>query len=296
MSKEKVKEKILTINDAKKGFLKLVNGFYGNNKHEVFRDFVEMSAISIRNSFEKSEKLELDYLIIAKKYKKEELEDFASMLAITALGLEISHNDFLGSMFQELELHNTNTGQFFTPYHVCLMMAKMMVDTGETQKKVSLNEITTINDPACGAGATLIAVDQILKEAGINPAYNAYFMAQDIDKMACCMCYIQLSLLGMSGCVIWQNTLSDEKFDKPWQTPIANLYSWRFRRLFSKNENEKKQRKRNKGTVALENVRCWLDGEENTILECMDRKKEKASLCCIQCGTSPENMPVKIAR
>lgn len=55
----------------------------------------------------------------------------------------------------ELGLSNDSGGQFFTPYNVCQMMAEMTI--GNVVPQVKERGYITINDPACGAGATLIA-------------------------------------------------------------------------------------------------------------------------------------------
>lgn len=46
----------------------------------------------------------------------------------------------------------------------------------------------SINDPACGAGATLVAMANTLKEHNVNYQNHALFVAQDIDRVAGLMC------------------------------------------------------------------------------------------------------------
>lgn len=44
--------------------------------------------------------------------------------------------DFLGSIFMSLNLGNEHNGQFFTPYHVCELMAEVtMEDVVQKVKK-----------------------------------------------------------------------------------------------------------------------------------------------------------------
>ena len=59
----------------------------------------------------------------------------------------------------------------------------------------------SVNDPACGAGAMLIAFANVAKKHGINYQKQVLFIAQDIDRTAAMMCYIQLSLLGCPAIV-----------------------------------------------------------------------------------------------
>lgn len=83
----------------------------------------------------------------------------------------------------ELGLSNDSGGQFFTPYNVCQMMAEMTI--GNVVPQVKERGYITINDPACGAGATLIAgvhaaAKQLMK-AGFNWQNHILVTAQDID-------------------------------------------------------------------------------------------------------------------
>ena len=63
-----------------------------------------------------------------------------------------------------------------------------------------------INDPACGAGALLIAARNAMVKRGL-PSNGALYVAQDIDRTAALMCYIQLALLGCAGYVIIGDSL-----------------------------------------------------------------------------------------
>jgi type I restriction-modification system DNA methylase subunit len=95
-----------------------------------------------------------------------------------------------------------------------------------------------VNDPACGAGALLIAFAGVCRAAGINYQTSIEFVAQDIDFTAAMMCYIQLSLLGCPGYVIVGNSLArppkeelSEEYDI-WYTPLYFSELWCRRRVF----------------------------------------------------------------
>ena len=60
----------------------------------------------------------------------------------------------------------------------------------------------TATDPACGAGAMLIAFANAAKRHGINYQKHVLFVSQDIDRTAAMMCYIQMSLLGCPAVVV----------------------------------------------------------------------------------------------
>ena len=54
----------------------------------------------------------------------------------------------------------------------------------------------SVSDPACGAGALLIAFANLCRRKNICYHDKVLFVAQDIDLIAGLMCYIQLSFLG----------------------------------------------------------------------------------------------------
>ena len=176
---------------------------------QAWSDFVEMTAIAISNRFEIRENVKQEreerYLDIIRQYSKSEQQLFPELVAILVMALERdAEQDFLGEMFMALELGSHWKGQFFTPYSVCKMMVK--VSTDDAKDKIAAKGWVSINDPACGAGATLIAARNSLDLAGIGGT-QAFFVGQDIDRTAAMMCYIQLSLLGCAGYVVIADTL-----------------------------------------------------------------------------------------
>lgn len=177
---------------------------------QAWSDFVEMSAIAISNAFEyriqvKQEREER-YLNIIGGYGKNEQQLFPELMAILVASLEREpEQDFLGEMFMALELGSHWKGQFFTPYSLCKAMAQINIQ--DVEEKIKDKGYVSINDPACGAGATLIAARNALASAGIGGT-QAFFVGQDIDRVAGMMCYIQLSLLGCAGYVVIADTLT----------------------------------------------------------------------------------------
>ena len=176
---------------------------------QVWSDFVEMTAIAISNRFEIRGKVKQDrekrYLAIIGQYKERAQQIFPELVAILVDALEREpEQDFLGEMFMALELGSHWKGQFFTPYSVCRMMAK--INTADAKDKIEEKGWVSVNDPACGAGATLIAARNQMALDGIGRT-QAFFIGQDLDRTAAMMCYIQLSLLGCAGYVVIADTL-----------------------------------------------------------------------------------------
>ena len=97
-----------------------------HRRYEVFRDFVQMAVCALHNGIVHSPELENEYLSIVKRYQREDVERLSQLLGILVLGLSVTPGDFLGRVFMTLELGGSQRGQFFTPYDVSQMMAKMI--------------------------------------------------------------------------------------------------------------------------------------------------------------------------
>lgn len=198
---------------------------------EVWQDFVTMYACAISNAVDKShfEKREELYLKRIQKYNKKEQEIFPQLAAEVVLALEKNpEQDFLGSIFMALNLGNDSGGQFFTPYDVCRMMAEMTCDN--VLPTIEAKGYISINDCACGAGATLIAgvhaAAKQISKAGLNWQNHVLVTAQDVDYTVAYMCYIQLSLLGVAGYIKIGNSLTEPMCsDAHWRTTGLRRYT-----------------------------------------------------------------------
>lgn len=163
-----------------------------------------MSATAISNAFDQQgashDAREQEYMRTIRRYTNAEQQIFPKLLAITVEALEAEPDqDFLGELFMGLNLGNHWKGQFFTPYDICRMMAEIQLCGIEAQFEEK--GWVGIHDPCCGAGALLIAVRNIMVREKLGPT-SALYVAQDIDRTAALMCYIQLSLLGCAGYVV----------------------------------------------------------------------------------------------
>lgn len=228
---------------ANKEFMKIFRSF--SQKHrswDIWRDFVTMFACSISNAVDKThyEEREALYMDIIRQYSKEEQQLFPKLAAQMVLALEQNpEQDFLGGIFMELNLGSHSGGQYFTPYCVCQVMAS--ITSNDLYEQVKENGYVTINDCACGAGATLIAgineARKQLSEKSLNFQNHILVSGQDIDRIAAYMCYIQLSLLGVAGYIKVGNTLTDpmqtgDDLKNYWFTPLYFSDVWAVRRLF----------------------------------------------------------------
>ena len=215
---------------------------------QLWSDFIVMAAISISNVVDKlnAPKREEQYMNIVKRYDNQTIKNFPKILSLIIEGMDFDPDrDFLGEIFMELNLGNDAGGQFFTPYNVCKMMAEIN-KTEEIVKKIEKDRFVSVNDCAYGAGATLIAFANTCKLHNINYQTDVLFIAQDIDFVTACMCYLQLSLLGCSGYVFVGDTITnpcltaDKKGLLPlqtenvWFTPMFYSDTWTARKLFAR--------------------------------------------------------------
>lgn len=188
---------------------------------EVWADFVKLSALSIANACDQQSKThdarEREYLRTINGYQKKEQQVFPELFALLVMALEEDpEQDFLGEMFMALELGNHWKGQFFTPYSICQLMAAMTID--DREKQIQERGWSAVNDPCCGAGALLIAMRNEMVKRGLGPR-QALYVAQDIDRTAALMCYLQLSLLGCAGYVVVGDTLTQPSIS-PTGSPL----------------------------------------------------------------------------
>lgn len=216
--------KILLPEEAKKEFIRIFK-YTGHHlrRWDVFCDFITLAAseldiarIRTEDNIEKSRK-------ICERYSADDLDNFHKLFCMLVSALEGKFQDFLGSVFMELELGSDDMGQFFTPYCVQSLMAKLVFpDIDDTIKKRGWVELS---EPCCGAAGMVIAYVEHMLEAGYNPSEQLFVNCIDIDPIAADMAFIQLSLLGVAAEVITGNTLT-MKFNRVRYTPVYYINNW----------------------------------------------------------------------
>ena len=173
----------------------------------VFGDAVGMMAASLAKvtAFDRAAS-EREYQTIADRYTKEEMAHLPKMMAAVVEALDLRRESFLGPILEEVGAANQHNGQFLTPASVATMMAEVnMGDYEHTPGKV-----VKIEDPACGAGVTLIAQAEMLVQKKHVPQRDIFLIGGDIDKRAVDMTFVELTLLGYAARVDHMNALSME--------------------------------------------------------------------------------------
>lgn len=196
-------------------FAKLLREASNNSFHTVFRDFLNMSANSLMQAVTKfatgsiDQKREDDWNTLAETDKYREV--FPKAFGHLILALEKQRGDFLGDVYGDMELNDKNfRGQCFTPYHLCVAMARMTLQGAKPDDFE--NRQIILSEPACGGGAMIYAMQDVLHEEGFLP-FNYYVVAQDIDITCYWMTYIQSTLLGVPLTANWGNTLTLETWE-----------------------------------------------------------------------------------
>lgn len=197
--------------DHKKGIIRAIKSMSGRYApYNIFTDWIEMCSLSIQNTvsmfhnqvWRDREQL---YLDIAKKYTDKELDQFAQMFVWLGDALTEDMSDVLGEIYMEAGMGSKHTGQFFTPFHLSELCARMGIDINSIPKdgRISLNE------PSSGGGGMIIAACKVLRDAGVNYQRRLDVVAQDLDWKGVYMTYLQLSLIGCRAIVVQGDTLAD---------------------------------------------------------------------------------------
>lgn len=213
--------RLTSIDTARKQFIRIFNQTARHlHRWDVFSDFVRLAAseldiVRVRtpDNIERCGK-------ICARYDADDIRNFHELFNLMVSALEAKFHDFIGSIFMELELGSGEMGQFFTPYSVQSMMARMLIPG--IQKQITREGIATISDPACGSAGMIIAYAECLLEADVNPSAHLFASCIDIDPIAADMAFIQLSLLGIAAEVVTGNTLTMQ-FNRVRYTPVYYL-------------------------------------------------------------------------
>jgi type I restriction-modification system DNA methylase subunit len=114
-------------------------------------------------------------------------------------------DDVLGDVYMKAEMGSKAAGQFFTPFHLSELCAKLGLD----EDRIRSEEKITVNEPSTGGGGMIIATAKVLKDNGINYQKKMEVVAQDLDWLGVFMSYVQFSFLGINAIVVQGDTLME---------------------------------------------------------------------------------------
>jgi type I restriction-modification system DNA methylase subunit len=200
--------------NRKKEIIECIEKLSGKySAYEIFTDWIRCMALSISNSLVPIhdsiwQAREQSYLDTTNRYTSEELSSMCEMTAWLAETLDDGPDDVLGDIYMKSGMGSKAAGQFFTPFHLSVLTAKLALNDSIQSLRNGL-DILPINEPACGGGAMVIAAAKVLHDDGFNYQKIMRVIAQDLDWKGVYMCYVQLSFLGIHALCVQGNTLSD---------------------------------------------------------------------------------------
>ncbi|WP_414627587.1 N-6 DNA methylase [Enterobacter quasihormaechei] len=195
------------IEEARRRFICVFRDTARNlRRWEVFRDFITLAASELDMARIRTPENIARSREICAKYGERDISNLHELFGLMVCALEAKFHDFLGAVFMELELGDDRNGQYFTPYNVQSLLARLLMpDFDETIRREGF---VTVSDPASGAAGMIVAYAEVLLEAGYNPSEQMFGSCIDIDPIAADMAFIQLSLLGIPAEVVTGNTLT----------------------------------------------------------------------------------------
>lgn len=210
----------------------------------VFTDFLTMAICAVSRNVGTGLSYEEElYLKTIAPYKDSALRfEFPKIFAALITEMESrkgssAGNDVLGE-FYELSIAKRGSGQFFTPWHVCKLMATITYGPSES------NNPLRILDPACGSGRMLLAGSESLGS-------RHEFYGIDVDHTCVQMAVLNLFLNGVFNAeIMCANALAVGDFRVSYVTSLFPLG------IFRITEKEKSelwhlyQHSPNKDTVA----------------------------------------------
>lgn len=208
-----------------------------HDKDRFLSDLFCCMAVSISNIVDlyRKDEREEQYKQIISRYSKTEQQAMSEisgklfMLLSSVVYDDGVFSDYLGEIFMTCNMGNKSAGQFFTPYHVSKLCAKLAIGTPDKAD----GKILTFNDPCCGSGGMVLAAMDVLKnDFGINYTMDCFVDCSDIDLRCVHMTYLQLSLAGVSAIVKHKDSLTKQLYSV-WRTPAFVMQHPRFMKYIS---------------------------------------------------------------
>ena len=217
--------------------IRLAESVHHTQPREVLADFAEcwasffLAAVDIG----RREELLARSIELRKKYGKKHEGLFKTMLVELEEALTLEPSDVMGQVFMQIGSPNQARGQVFTPDSLCELMASVQIGDGTNLREIIEEKgFFTVQEPACGSGATIIALAKQMQEIGLDYQKHVHATAIDIDIRAVHMTYMQLTLLGIPAMVIHGNTLALSLWSQwPTFSHVVELFGLKLRRGYA---------------------------------------------------------------
>tara|TARA_R110000803_G_scaffold36811_4_gene79138 strand:- start:4865 stop:5725 length:861 start_codon:yes stop_codon:yes gene_type:complete len=189
--------------------------FYHHNYNNVFTAFLSMQIFAFSN--------EDPYLMKQRdenmqRYDRKELDVFNEMFHGWIEMMASNYNndeeytafrDYYGTFYENVLSTNSHFGQYFTPEHLCTMMAQISMGDSESKGAGQM-----MNEPCSGSGRMVLACHLI------KP--YAYYVASDLDYVCCMMTLMNMYFHGVRGEVVCKDALNPNDFRQGWRISEMN--------------------------------------------------------------------------
>lgn len=200
--------------------------------YDVFEDFVEWVTLTIRAPLEWKNQEEINKRArrLCDKYEEKERCTMQRMMELLISAMQYhadcgEYTDTLSRIFQEVGIQNKHTGQFFTPWTIAYASAKMQFTPDDARRHIEEKGHITVYEPTVGGGVMVLAMAQVMREAGFNPHKELLIYATDIDYRCACMTYIHAALYGIPAVIQHGDELMMKLFQR-WFTPVYVFDLW----------------------------------------------------------------------
>jgi hypothetical protein len=178
---------------AMKEFNQLLTAFerfaYGQSLHSAFVELLDWALLPFR----KWDDAESQNIALEKYRTHPKVKQLITL--VTLIGdLSEGFNDPLGELYMQA-ISNGFQGQYFTPTHVCDMMAAMSVGNDSLPGQ-------TVCDCACGSDRMLLAAAKINR--------HLYLYGADLDNTCCKMALLNMLFSSLTGEIAHINSLSNQ--------------------------------------------------------------------------------------
>ena len=181
----------------------------GRSAEAVWDDMVSIISCTISNSNDPAAERwlarEKEYFGICRKYDND--NDKIHMLSqlfayVMTAYIDNPEQDFLGSMYMELNIGRNRKAKGFTSYDFCRKLWEMTLSQEETEKQIECQDRIVVLLPCCDAGGTMLASSHRIEELGYDPVRQAIYEGISEDPVVAKMCYIQAALAGLPARII----------------------------------------------------------------------------------------------
>lgn len=176
---------------------------------DVFAGWIRLCACGLSLGTREDE-----YREEAKRWAKQELETMSEAFGHLVKEMEAHPlTDLVGASYIEAEgeVSKSMRGEFYTPEHICRFMGQMLAGEPPPTGEIWMAE------PSCGSGAMILGYASAMKP---EDRLRLRVDATDINRVACDVCFINLSLNWIAGRVTHGNTLSGDVWGRWFTTPV----------------------------------------------------------------------------